>query len=128
MKKKSDMVVDNPGLMPYPTNLGAPAFTLPDNIVKGEQRSQNAFHQLQSRFDELKDEYFKLVQLTEDTSIMYEAGKNSIVPVVGRIYHLYKRNDGNFFYSIISPSEWDKDYHGSFKLTSEQIWERVEVE
>ena len=122
MKKKSDLVADNPGLMPYPTNVGAPAFTVPAVLSKKRERGANARNQLTSKFEELKEEYFRLAQLTEDTEMVYNARFN-YNPVVGRIYHLYEGEDG-LFLSMIEPERWNMSCFGSFKLTSEHTWER----
>lgn len=123
MTKKPDNVVISPLSSKYPTNVGAPAFTIPDVITKGKERGINASHQLEAKFEQLKEEYFKLVSLSEDTAIMYSA-RCSFIPVVGRVYHLYNSDKGPFI-SLIGPDEWNKEHIGSYKLTSEQTWERV---
>ena len=120
--KKPDNVVANPGTMSYPTNVGAPAFTVPDVLGRKKERGINATHQLETKFEQLKEEYFKLCQLAEDTDLVYNA-KCNFNPVVGKVYHLYEGNDG-LFVSMISPEEWNKVHLGSFKLTSEHVWER----
>ena len=122
-KSKPDNVVDAPALMSYPTNVGAPAFTVPDVLTKSKERGINATHQLETKFDALKDEYFKLVELAEDTALMYNARCN-LIPVVGNIYHLYDGKDG-LFISMIDPQTWESQKCiGSFKLTSEQTWKK----
>jgi len=121
--KKPDNVVVNPMSMPYPTNVGAPAFTVPDVLGRKKERGANATHQLETKFDQLKQEYFKLCQLAEDTDLVYSARCN-FNPVVGKTYHLY-RGETDTFLSMISPEEWDKECLGSFRLTAEHTWERV---
>jgi len=122
MKDKPDNVVDNPATMSYPTNVGAPAFTVPAVLEKRNERGVNATHQLETKFEQLKTEYFKLCKLAEDTDLMYNATCN-FIPIVGNVYHLYEGNEGMFI-SMISPNEWNLKCIGSFKLTSEQVWER----
>ena len=107
--KKPATFVSNPGTKTYPTNIGAPAFTLPDIITKKRDRGIDAAHQLESKFNELREEYFKLVKLAEDTERMYSA-KCNFNPVVGNTYHLYK-NKNHFFVSIIAPNEWNMEFH-----------------
>lgn len=121
--KRPDNVVNNPGTMAYPTNVGAPAFTVPDVITKKQERGITATHQLTTKFNQLKEEYFRLVQLAEDTSLMYSA-KCNFNPIVGNIYHLYDGKDGMFI-SMIGPDEWDKPHIGSYRLTSEHTWEKT---
>jgi len=124
-KKKPDNVVDKPNIMPYPTNIGAPAFTVPDVLANKNERGVNATHYLETKFDQLKEEYFKLVQLAEDTELVYNA-KYSFIPVVGRTYYLYKDNHDGVFLSIIHPDSWkEKQCLGGFLFTSENIWQRV---
>jgi len=122
-KKKSDNVVVNPMSMPYPTNVGAPAFTVPDVLGRKKERGINATHQLTTKFDQLKEEYFNLCQLAEDTDLVYNSRCN-FNPVVGTTYHLYEGDDG-LFLSMIEPEKWKMKWFGSFKLTAEHTWERV---
>jgi len=121
--KKPDMVVNTPSLMEYPTNIGAPSFTIPDVLSKQKERGVNATHQLETKFDEIKQRYFELVRLAADTELVYNA-KYNFVPVIGQIYHLYVI-DENYILSLIEPERWDKKHYGSFKFTSENTWERL---
>ena len=119
------MVVDNPQSMPYPTNVGAPAFTVPAVLKNKQERGTNAIHYLETKFDQLKEEYFKLVQLAEDSELVYNA-EYAFIPVVGRTYHLYVGSNDKLFLSLIEPERWPKkEFKGSFKYTSENIWQRV---
>lgn len=122
-KKKPDMVVDNPESIMYPTNLGAPKFYVPDVLKHKNERGVNASHYLDAKFNELKEEYFKLIQIAEDTEAVFNSSYN-FIPAVGKIYHLYEKLDNSFFLSIINPDEWDMKHKGSFKFTSDNTWER----
>ena len=51
-----------------------------------------------------------------------------IKPEKGETYHLYQRNDQKLFLSIIAPSEWNEIYIGSFRLDSNDKWEKVEIQ
>ena len=53
-KKKPDNVADNPNSLPYPTNVGAPAFTIPDVLKHKNERGVNATHLLETKFEDLK--------------------------------------------------------------------------
>jgi len=123
-KKKPDNVVDNPNSLPYPTNVGAPAFTIPDVLKHKNERGVNATHLLETRFEDLKRQYFELVELANDTELVYNA-KYAFIPVVGKTYHLYVGADEKLFLSIIEPERvtyWD--CKGSFKFTADSTWER----
>lgn len=124
-KKKPDMVVNDPGRMPYPTNVGAPAFTIPDVLAHKEERGYTATSFLKEQFNELKEKYFELIQLVEDTDLVYRANY-SFIPIIGHTYHLYENKD-QIFLSLISPTEWDKKYLGSFKYTPDCTWKRIDA-
>jgi len=122
---KPDNVTDFAATLPYPTNIGAPAFTIPDVLQHKKERGVTATHFFETKFDELKEEYFKLVKLAEDTQLVYEASY-SFIPVVGKIYSLYVKNEQSFL-SIIEPHQWPKmAFKGSFKFTSDNTWEKVD--
>ena len=123
-KKKPDNVADHPNAMAYPTNVGAPAFTIPDVLKHKNERGVNATNHLETRFDELKQKYFELVKLAEDTELVYNA-KYAFIPVVGKTYHLYIGSDDKLFLSIIEPERVTWDCKGSFKFTADNVWERV---
>lgn len=115
---------ENARSLTYPSNVGAPAFTLPDVLTHKTEKTNKAVHQLEAKFEELKKEYFRLVELAEDTSLVYNA-KYNFIPVVGKTYHLYVGTDEKLFLSIIPPNDWNMEHRGSFRFTSDAIWERV---
>ena len=128
-KKKPDMVTDLPASTPYPTNVGAPAFTLNNIVEFKETRSSNALHHLNTRLEEIKKQYDALVDLAQDTEMIYRS-KYNFLPIVGKTYHLYIGYDGNPTLTIVGPNDWSTsradDYLGSFLFTTENTWERVE--
>jgi len=119
-----DMVVEEPQLMEYPTNVGAPAFIVPSVLSHKQERGVNATHFLEAKFNDLKDEYYRLVELANDTELVYNA-KYNFIPTVGNTYHLYVGGNEELFLSIIEPSQWSMEYKGSFLFTVDSIWERV---
>jgi hypothetical protein len=123
-KKKPDMVTDKANSLPYPTNVGAPAFTIPDVLKHKNERGVNATHLLETKFEDLKRKYFELVELANDTELVYNA-KYAFIPVVGKTYHLYVGSDDKLFLSIIEPERVNWESKGSFKLTADSTWERV---
>ena len=127
-KKKPDMVTDLPASTPYPTNVGAPAFTLNNIVEFKETRSSNALHHLNTRLEEIKKQYDALVQLAQDTEMIYRS-KYGFIPIVGKTYYLYMGYDNTPFLTIVGPGGWSterEDYLGSFLFTTENTWERVE--
>jgi hypothetical protein len=129
-KKKPDLVVwdEEKGyyqkILPYGTNVGAPAINIEDvggwkRVAAGEVNKQ-----IKTKFEELKSEYESLVEEYRWNDLIFRAEYN-FMPVIGETYHLYSRENGSIFLSMISPNEWKMDYIGSFKLTSTQKWKKV---
>ena len=122
--KKPDQVADNPALLPYASNVGAPAIR-PDNIDDWKLRGVNKVNrQMETKFNELKEEYLKLVEEFQWNELVYEA-KFAYEPVIGEVYHLFVGSDGNPFLSLIGPDEWNREHIGSFRLNSEQKWIKI---
>ncbi len=122
--EKPDNVADNPGILPYGSNIGAPAIKL-ENIGGWKQKNvEKANKRIVQRYQELNEEIQKLVQEYEINQLVYGA-KFNFEPVVGEIYHLYNGKDGISFLSLINPTEWNQPYIGSFKLDSENKWIKI---
>ena len=121
MTKKPDQIVDNPGIMPYTTNVGAPAIQKEDIEVWKQRSVIKVNHQFKTRFEELKNQYRQLIEEIDWNDLVYNS-KYSFEPIIGEIYHLYTEEDGKNFLSLISPNEWSKQCIGAFKLGSDQKW------
>ena len=125
-KKKPDQVADNPSILPYASNVGAPAIK-PSNLTSfKEEKLSKTNKYFSSRYEEIKEEYKKLMESYEWNQLIYNCSF-SFKPDKGEIYHLYQRNDQNLFLSIIGPSEWNEIYIGSFRFDSNDKWEKVEI-
>jgi hypothetical protein len=131
--KKPDYVVYdeetgtyNAALLPYSSGVSAPKITTPD-ITSWKQTNINKVnHEIKSQFDQLKEQYDAMVKKYEDNQLVYGA-KFSFEPIVGEIYHLYKgRKDGIPFLSVIHPTECSWDFVGTYRLSSEKLWEQIE--
>ena len=122
--KKPDNVADNPGLLPYASNVGAPAIKVEDISAWKAVNAVKVNHQLQTKFNELKEEYKKLVEEYKWNELVYNA-KFAFEPVIGQIYHLYVGRDGNIFLSMINPNEWNYECVGSFILDSNNKWNLI---
>ena len=119
-KKKPDQVVDNPGVMPYTTNVGAPAVRKDDVELWKQRAVVKVNHQLKTRFEELKKQYEQLVDEAYWNDVVYNA-RYSFEPIIGETYHLYYKDDEPFL-SLIAPDEWNKPYIGSFALDTNNKW------
>jgi len=129
--KKPDNVVFNPetqkydaAVKPYPTSVGAPVITTTDSIAWKNRSINKINHKVQTKYLELKAEYEKMMEEFEYNNRIFEA-QFTFEPIVGQVYHLYKRDNGDSFLSIIAPNECNFNSLGSFYLNVDQIWEKV---
>ncbi len=123
--KKPDNVSDNPGLLPYGSNVGAPAIITTNIEHWKEPRVSDVNKQFQERFGGLKNEYQKLIEEYKWNDLVYKA-KFSFEPVIGKIYHLYYGTDGKIFLSLIQPNEWNREHIGSFKYNHDNKWIKID--
>jgi hypothetical protein len=127
-KKKPDLVVwsEERGYYPreliYGSNLGAPAIQI-DNVAGWKLSSiQNVNTEFQARYDELMAEAKKLVKEYEWNDLIYRDVEYTFQPIIGQTYHLYKRDNGTMFLSIIQPQSWSMEYIATFRLDSTNKW------
>ncbi|MBE7685889.1 DUF2452 domain-containing protein [Tenacibaculum piscium] len=111
-------------LKPYATSVGAPVITTTDTIAWKNRSINKINHKVATKYLELKAEYDKMMQDFEYNKIIFEA-KFTFEPIIGQIYHLYKRENGESFLSIIAPEECDFNSLGNFYLNVDQIWEKI---
>ena len=111
-------------LRPYGTNLVAPMINPSDTVAWKNRCINKLNHKIKSELNELKDQYEALMKEFEFNQLIYDA-KFSFEPIIGKCYHLYQRNNGETFLSIIAPHECDFDSLGSFYLNTDHIWEKV---
>lgn len=127
--RKPDRVADNKMTMPYGDNVAAPAITLPDTKDYREVKVKEAQNKLKSKYEELEQEFKKLVETAADNELIYSASIR-FSPIVGRTYHLYAKDDGETWVSMIGPDEWGQGYDfeflGSFRLATDSVWIREE--
>ncbi|CAB4159377.1 Protein of unknown function DUF2452 [uncultured Caudovirales phage] len=122
--KKPDNVADNPGLLPYGSNIGAPAIKV-ENIEGWKQSNAKKVNdQFQAKFEEIREEYFRLIEDYQWNELVYSAQYN-FEPLIGEVYHVYRSAKGTTFLSIVSPSEWNQEHISSFRLDSNNKWSKV---
>lgn len=130
-EKKPDYVVFNEetqnydaALKPYSTSVGAPVITTTDTLAWKNRSINKVNHKVKSKYLELKAEYEKMMQEFEYNKLIFDA-KFSFEPIIGEVYHLYKRENGETFLSIIAPEQCKFNALGSFYLNADQIWEKI---
>jgi hypothetical protein len=131
MDKKPDSIVWNSETgydaksKSYPTNISAPAFTVPDVAFFRTLSSKKMIDVFERERQEIVDKIDKLKTEYEDSVLVWES-KISFEPIINKVYHLYNFGEGNIL-SLISTDEWNKiDFFiGSFFLNPDNKWIRV---
>ena len=122
---------------PYPLQIISPTIS---NIVIVEQQcsiTQNLTTTLEVQLQLLAEQIQSLQSKAEQ--LIAEAKKNidlhsipcSVLKRAGIIYHLYERENGKLFMSIISPEEWGSlknfKHCGSYELQHDMSWSIVDT-
>lgn len=121
-KKLPDSFVVDRYKKTYPTEIGSQPF-VPDEIELFKiEKSNKLKHHFVSKFEEIKNEYTKMMDSINLNERIYSS-KYNFQPIVGQIYYLYIQDDKDVL-SIISPSEWNHRFElvGTYKLQTEGIW------
>lgn len=132
-KERPDNIVYNTetktydaALKKYSTNVGAPFIEYQDLGNWKRVGATKINHHLKTKYEAIKDQYDSVLKLYEWNQIIYSS-KFNFEPITGMIYHLYKDASKNFFLSKIGPTEWKKDFQGSFKLNFDRMFEQVNI-
>jgi hypothetical protein len=108
----------------YGSNNGAPAIKLEDVGGWKQIQAQNANKIFTKKYEEIKDEFKKLVDEVSWNEFVYSATYN-FLPVIGETYYLYERDDSSIFLSLIEPSEWNMKCLGATRLESNNKWLKI---
>ena len=129
--KKPDQVVFNTensrydaSLKPYATNVGAPSIKIQDTTAWKNRSITKVNHKVQTKYLEIKQAYENMLEEFEYNRLIFNS-KFAFEPVIGDNYHLYRRENGDTFLSIIAPQKCTWDFVGSFKLNAESTWEKI---
>ena len=130
-EKKPDNVVYNTetqkydaALKPYATSVSSPVITTTDTVAWKNRSINKINHKVAAKYLELQEEYNNMMKEFEYNKLIFDA-KFSFEPIIGEIYHLYKRDNEELFLSIIAPDQCNFNWIGSFYLNTEQIWEKI---
>lgn len=132
-----DKVTEKPGLLPYAHHVGS-AIIKPEDKGKIKGRSLAAMYeqtdqqlaQIKQQIDLLVEQVRKIEKRKEISEQIY-GSRIGFEPIIGKVYHLYQKNDGDYQVSMLSPSEWGKkkpdwEYLSAIKLLGDHTWEVLE--
>jgi hypothetical protein len=134
MDKKPDLVVwsEENGydakLKPYPTNLGAFPFELPDVSGVKKKSTGKMMEVFERERIEIIEKANSLIREFEISVMVWES-KISFEPIMGKTYFLYEFPSGKTL-SLIAPDQWGRgdSFIGAFLLSSENKWIKVDRE
>lgn len=116
---------------PYPISRMAPATELVDlarEIAAADNMLTTVAHgKLQVIADQmraLREEAQAILEQTRRDQELHRAACN-FKRVPGRVYHLYRRDNGALYFSLLSPTEWGEppdSFVGSFRLENDMSW------
>ena len=121
---------ENKGIIPYGDNRSAPSFkdTEKEISIWKDRKHNSSNKYFDTKLQELQEEYNKLAEEYKLNEMVYNA-QCRFGPVIGEVYHLYQREDESTFLSMIGPNDWlsvkPDNFIGSFRLTSNDKWEKV---
>ena len=95
-------------------SVGAPSIKIEDNKSWKERGVSKVNKKIGLKFQELKNEYNKLLDEFKWNELIYNS-KFSFEPVVGETYYLYMDSSEEYFLSLIHPDSWNKDFIDYFK-------------
>jgi hypothetical protein len=123
--KKPDNVADNPGLLPYGSNVGSPSIKPTDLTTFKKNGLDKVNKVFDRRYKEIVEQAENLQKAFLITQTIYES-KYKFEPLIGETYHLYEDLDGGYSLSIIGPTEWKKKYVYSVVLNSDMTWTKID--
>ena len=85
-KKKPDQVADNPNILPYASNVGAPVIKPTDITSFKQEKLLKTNTYFKSKYEEIKKEYQDLIDSYEWNQLIYNSSF-SFKPEKGDIYH-----------------------------------------
>ena len=139
LEKEKEKIADLPGLIEYAHTVGG-ALVKPEDKgkIKGQamaamqDQTTRQFDQIFGQMKTLLDQANQLKKRVEMSERIHQS-EMGFSPVIGQTYHLYTRENGTDFLSMITPSEWGRskkwsDYIGSVRLLSDHTWEVLDDE
>jgi hypothetical protein len=125
-------VAENPGFLPYAHTAGGAVIRPEDKgRIKGNammamyEQTDRQIGQLREQMETLVAQAKSLQRRKEISEVIYEATLG-FRPVVGHIYHLYRKKDDSHTISLIAPDEWEPcpyTYLATVQLLYDHTWE-----
>lgn len=141
MKKKEkyinpideDKVTDRPHNLPYAHTVGGAVIKPIDKgrmkglaVAAMYEQADRQLDQIRQQVELLAAQANAIRERVEISEKIYQCQMN-FKPVIGQVYHLYRRNNGEEMLSMIAPGEWGRsnplNFIASVKLLADHTWE-----
>ena len=131
-----DSITDSPSTLPYAHHVGSAVIRPTDNnkirykaLSSMEEQVDMQLEQIKEQIELLSKQAKKLLDRRRASEEIYSA-KMSFEPLVGHVYHLYLKENGERVLSMIAPSQWGKmpfkEHIYSLKLLADHTWDVVD--
>lgn len=128
-----DKTAENPHLLPYAHHVGSSVIKPIDKgRVKGlavsamYEQTERQLDQIREQVDLLVKQARAIQERVQISESIYQA-EIGFKPLIGFVYHLYLRSNGQHTLSMVGPQEWGSnppfEFVASVKLLSDHTWE-----
>lgn len=122
---------------PYPISRLSPSITVSDIIRSLEDNNKTLasvvngkLQVIVKQIEQLQSEAFEILKSAQRDVELHNI-PCSFVKRSGNVYHVYQREDGTKFFSILSPNDWGNmipgKLEGSYHLESDMSWRDVKI-
>ncbi len=116
------MSEESNAFIPYPVSTLSPPI-VPNDLTSFKSRGISSIEkELSLKLENIKNEYIETINHYNWNKLVYSSDY-SFEPVVGNIYYLYRRTNGTFILSMISPDEWYLEHIATVRLSVERQFE-----
>lgn len=130
-----DKITENPHNLPYAHTVGG-AVIKPMDKGRTKGLAVEAMHkqtdmqldQIKKQMELLADQARKIQKRVEVSEMIYHADMG-FKPLIGKVYHLYQRSNGDAVLSVVGPNEWGPRGHkyesflATVTLLADHTWE-----
>lgn len=129
-----DKITQNPHNIPYAHNISSAEIKPLDEtklknrqMLAMEQQTNMQLEQISQQIKLLLESAQKIKKRKDVSEKIYQS-EIRFEPLVNHIYYLYKRDNGNYLLSLISPNEWGQSkitfsYESTIRLLADYTWE-----
>jgi hypothetical protein len=127
-----DKITENPHSLPYAHHSGS-ALIKPEDEGKLKSRALNAMDhqtdmqlgQIYEQMQLLAEQAKKLQERKQISEFIYQS-EMRFDPIINHVYHLYRKESGQFLLSLIGPNQWGKmrfEFIATVRLLADHTWD-----